>query len=51
MQKPQVAAPIVGPTTIAHIDDAIGAIDPKLAVEDMTYLEELYVPHKVVGAL
>jgi aryl-alcohol dehydrogenase-like predicted oxidoreductase len=51
MQKPQVAAPIVGPTTIAHIDNAIGAIDVKLSVEDITYLEELYVPHKVVGAL
>ena len=51
LQKPQVAAPIVGPTTIAHIDDAIGAIDVKLPAEDIKYLEELYVPHKVVGAL
>ena len=51
LQKPQVAAPIVGPTTIAHIDDAIGAIDVTLPAEDIKYLEELYVPHKVVGAL
>ena len=51
LQKPQVAAPIIGPTTIAHIDDAIGAIDVTLPVEDIKYLEELYVPHKVVGAL
>ena len=51
LQKPQVTAPIVGPTTIAHIDDAIGAIDVTLPAEDIKYLEELYVPHKVVGAL
>ena len=51
LQKPQVAAPIIGPTTIAHIDDAIGAIDVTLPAEDIKYLEELYVPHKVVGAL
>ena len=51
LQKPQVAAPIVGPTTIAHIDDAIGAINVTLSAEDIQTLEELYVPHKVVGAL
>jgi aryl-alcohol dehydrogenase-like predicted oxidoreductase len=51
LQKPQVAAPIIGPTTVAHIDDAIGAIDVTLPAEDIKYLEELYVPHKVVGAL
>ena len=51
LQKPQVAAPIVGPTTIAHIDNAIGAIDVTLPAEDIKFLEELYVPHKVVGAL
>ena len=51
LQKPQVAAPIVGPTTVAHIDNAIGALDVTLSAEDITYLEELYVPHKVVGAL
>ena len=36
---------------IAHVDDAIGAIDVTLSAEDIQYLEELYVPHKVVGAL
>ncbi|MFM7187068.1 MAG: aldo/keto reductase [Armatimonadota bacterium] len=51
LQKSQVAAPIVGPTTVAHVDDAIGALDAKLSSEDVHYLEELYVPHKVVGAL
>jgi aryl-alcohol dehydrogenase-like predicted oxidoreductase len=51
LQKSQVAAPIVGPTTTAHIDNAIGALDVKLSAEDIECLEELYVPHKVVGAL
>ena len=35
-----VASPIIG-----------GALDVRLSAEDVAYLEELYVPHRVVGAL
>lgn len=46
-----VAAPIVGATKVSHFDDAVRAVDLDLNEEDVKYLEELYVPHEVVGAL
>ncbi len=49
LQKESVAAPIVGATKLSHLEDAIGALDVRLAPEDVAYLEEPYVPHKVVG--
>ena len=51
LQKETVAAPIIGATKISHIEQAVSALPVKLADEDVVYLEELYVPHKVVGAL
>lgn len=33
------------------LDDAAGALDVKLSAEDVAYLEEMYVPHPVVGAI
>ncbi len=45
-----VTSPIVGATKAKYFDDAIGAFHVKLTEEDVTYLEEPYVPHKVVGA-
>lgn len=49
--KKGVAAPIVGATKISHFDDAVRAVDLELSDEDVVYLEELYRPHEVVGAL
>ncbi|HEU4324112.1 MAG TPA: aldo/keto reductase [Roseiflexaceae bacterium] len=49
LQKQPVAAPIIGATKIAHLEDAIGALSVKLAPEEVSYLEEPYVPHLVVG--
>ena len=46
-----VAAPIVGATKVAHFDDAVRAVDISLNEEDVEFLEELYAPHDVVGAL
>jgi aryl-alcohol dehydrogenase-like predicted oxidoreductase len=51
LQKETVAAAIVGATKTAHIEQAVSALSVKLTAEDVNYLEELYVPHKVVGAL
>ncbi|WP_127058568.1 aldo/keto reductase [Veillonella ratti] len=45
-----VVAPIIGPTKEKYIDDAVAAINVKLSDEDVAYLEEPYVPHKVMGA-
>ncbi len=46
-----IALPIIGVTKKKYIDDAVGAFDVKLSDEDIVYLEEMYVPHPVVGAI
>lgn len=46
-----VSSPIIGATKAKYFDDAAGAFDVKLTAEDIAYLEEPYVPHKIVGAL
>lgn len=46
-----VASPIIGATKAKYLDDAAGALDIKLTSEDIDYLEELYVPHPIVGAI
>lgn len=46
-----VAAPIVGVSKLKYLDDAVGAFDVSLSDEDMVYLEETYIPHKIMGAL
>ena len=51
LSKKNVASPIVGVTKIEHLMDAIKAVSIKLTEEEIKYLEEPYVPHKVVGAL
>jgi aryl-alcohol dehydrogenase-like predicted oxidoreductase len=49
--KPYVAAPIIGGTKIEYVADAVKALDVKLISEEAKYLEEPYVPHKIVGAI
>jgi aryl-alcohol dehydrogenase-like predicted oxidoreductase len=46
-----VTSPIIGATKAKYFDDAVGALNVKLTNDDIAYLEELYVPHKIVGAL
>lgn len=46
-----VTAPIIGTTKVKYIDDAVGALNIKLSKEDIIFLEELYIPHRVVGAI
>jgi 1-deoxyxylulose-5-phosphate synthase len=49
LHKPAVTAPIVGATRLAHIQDALAATRLALSEEDITRLEEPYVPHRVLG--
>jgi 1-deoxyxylulose-5-phosphate synthase len=44
-----VTAPIIGATKITHLEDAVGALSVKLTQEEVTYLEEPYVPHPIIG--
>jgi aryl-alcohol dehydrogenase-like predicted oxidoreductase len=46
-----VAAPIIGATKARYFDDAVKSLDLKLSEDDIEKLEELYIPHKIVGAL
>ena len=49
LQKEPVTAPIIGATKITHLEDAVGALSVTLTPEDVAYLEEPYVPHRIVG--
>ena len=46
-----IASPVVGATKEKYLDDAAGAFDVRLTAEDIAAIDELYVPHAVVGAL
>ncbi len=46
-----VTSPIVGATKVAYLTDAAEALKLKLTEEDVAYLEEMYVPHPIVGAI
>lgn len=50
-QKTPVLAPIVGFTEPEQIGGALGCLDVTLTPDEIKYLEELYVPHPVVGAV
>ena len=49
LHKPGVSAPIVGATKAQHVHDALAAEQLSLSDEEITSLEELYVPHPVLG--
>ena len=46
-----VASPIVGTTRAGYLDDAAAALTVRLTDEDISYLEEPYCPHRIVGAI
>ena len=45
-----VASPVIGATKTKHLDDAAGAFKVALTKEDVEYIDELYIPHKISGA-
>ena len=45
-----VASPVIGATKTKYLDDAAGAFKVALAKEDVEYIDELYIPHKISGA-
>ncbi len=49
LHRPGVTAPIVGSTKPGHLADALAAETLTLSAEEMKSLEELYVPHPVLG--
>jgi len=47
--KPGVTAPIVGATKVEHLEDAIAAEQLALSEDEITRVEEPYVPHAISG--
>lgn len=47
----KVTAPVVGATKVSHVDGAVKAVDLTLTEDEIAYLEELYVPHALVGVM
>ena len=47
----KVTAPIVGATKLHHIEGAVKAVDLELTADELAFLEELYVPHNLVGVM
>lgn len=47
----KVTAPVVGATKVSHIEGAVKAVDLVLSAEEISYLEELYIPHALVGVM
>ncbi|QLG27280.1 aldo/keto reductase [Halorarum halophilum] len=49
LHRDEVTAPIVGTTSVEHLEDAVEALDVKLSASDVAYLEEPYEPVPVTG--
>jgi aryl-alcohol dehydrogenase-like predicted oxidoreductase len=49
LHKPAVTAPIIGATKLGHIEDALAASRLTLTSEEISRLEEPYIPHPVLG--
>ena len=47
----KVTSPVVGATKLHHIEGAAKATEVELSAEELSYLEEPYVPHKLVGVM
>ncbi len=47
--NPSVSAPIVGATKLGHLDDAVASLDITLTAEELSALEEHYIPHAIAG--
>ena len=47
----KVTAPIAGATKLKHVEGAAKATELELDADEIKYLEEPYVPHKLVGVM
>jgi 1-deoxyxylulose-5-phosphate synthase len=49
LAQPGVTAPIIGASKLAHLDDAVKALDLKLDADEMKALADPYRPHPIQG--
>lgn len=48
LHKEEVTAPVIGSTRISQLEDSVSALSVQLTPEEITSLEELYIPHPVI---
>ncbi|MEG2687876.1 MAG: aldo/keto reductase [Clostridia bacterium] len=46
-----VVSPLIGATKAKYFDDAVSSLNISLSNEEIAFLEEPYVPHKIMGAI
>jgi len=49
LSKPGVTAPIIGASKMSQLDEAIAATEVRLEPGEIAFLEEAYVPHRILG--
>ncbi len=49
LAKPGVTSPIVGASKLPQLEEAVAATEIRLDASEMTFLEELYQPHRILG--
>lgn len=47
----KVTSPVVGATKPHHVDGAVKSVDLQLTAEELLYLEEPYIPHRLAGVM
>jgi aryl-alcohol dehydrogenase (NADP+) len=49
LSKPWITSPVIGATDSKHVEDAASAAGIALTAEEVSFLEETYVPHSILG--
>lgn len=49
LHKEPVVAPVIGATKISHLESAVESVSIKLTPEELSFMEEPYIPHEIVG--
>jgi 1-deoxyxylulose-5-phosphate synthase len=48
LHQPVVTAPVIGASTVSHVEDAVAALELKLSESDLAFLQEPYRPRPVL---
>jgi aryl-alcohol dehydrogenase-like predicted oxidoreductase len=49
LHKEGITAPIIGATKLKHLEEAVEATEISLSADEIKYLEELYLPKRILG--
>lgn len=49
LHQPAVSAPVFSPSSIAHLEDVVRAVDLKLSESELAEINALYQPHPIYG--